>query len=559
MFLEVFFNYSLILSKYFVLYAYFYTLGKFVFYKILKFTKEKEKISNLLYVKKEYFYPFLGVVVLGNLLVVYNFFFPLKSSELLLYSIFVISLSAFKKFNFEYKNLLKFDNIFSYLIIPSILIISIYDTAFNFDAGYYSIPNQNWLRESNLIIGIVNIYWELGMLSITEYISSVLWFDSSFVLLHLLNIYFIHFFYLLIKEFILNNFDQALKNVSIFLIVFSILDNFGFGGGRNGFLYIEGVTKQDVPVGILFWFLSLIIIKKILDKNIKDYEILVISLSSFFIFQIKVSSVFVLLIYSLLLIYLITMKSYSLKKIFYINSPVLVLVISWFTKNFLTTGCLVYPLNITCINSFDWYIEGSTRIYEELVKSQSQTFDFSIPFNQWVLQTGSFEVRKQVVLNFAISLIILYFIKLLYFHSIKTKKMIFVICLSYISLNLLYLFFYSPIPRYFIGICLFIVSMLGLFAGEPKFRISKFSIFSLIFLSVFLLVKSTSYTSLLSNNELRIFDPRSNPEIEYIQISTNWVRPQDENLQCWANIKCVPSGNGVTFEKIGIFKTAFKR
>lgn len=558
MFVEAFITYISIFCKYLIFYAYFYIFGKFIFIKILKFSKENKQIYKLLYVKKEVFYPLLGIIILGNILVIYNFLFPLKHTGILIGSIFIFSMSTFKKFKFEIKNIKKFENIFLYLIIPSLLIISTFDTAFNFDAGYYSIPSQNWLRESNLIIGTVNIYWELGMLSITEYISSVLWFDSSFVLLHIFNIYFIHFFYLLLQEFILNNLDQSLKNVALFLLVFSIFDNFGFGGGRNGFLYIEGITKQDVPVGILFWFLSLVILKKIIDKDIEDYEIFIISLLSFFVYQIKVSSVFLLLFYAFLLIYLIKSKSFSLKRIFYINLPIFIIIISWLTKSFLTTGCFIYPLNFTCINFFDWYIDGSTLRYAELAKSQSQTYDFSIPFNQWIQQTGNFEVRIQVLFNFAIALIFLYIIKLSFFISTPTKNIILLICISYILVNLIYLFFYAPIARYFIGTCLFIISLLGLFAGEPKLWISKFSIYCLIFLSVFLLVKSSSYIALLSNNELRIFDPRINEEIEYIKISTNWVKPQDENMQCWANTKCVPEGEGVIFKKSGIFKTAFK-
>ena len=37
---------------------------------------------------------------------------------------------------------------------------------------------------------------------------------------------------------------------------YSLLDNFGVQGGRNGFLYIQGVGKQDVAVGILVAFIS---------------------------------------------------------------------------------------------------------------------------------------------------------------------------------------------------------------------------------------------------------------------------------------------------------------
>ena len=34
---------------------------------------------------------------------------------------------------------------------------------------------------------------------------------------------------------------QKYKYSSYFLIIFALLDNFGYNGGRNGFLYVEGV------------------------------------------------------------------------------------------------------------------------------------------------------------------------------------------------------------------------------------------------------------------------------------------------------------------------------
>ena len=112
------------------------------------------------------------------------------------------------------------------------------------------------------------------MSSIYEYLSAALWFDKTFVLLHLLNVYFIHFFYLFLKESLFNEKNQSFMNISFIILIFSILDNFGFGGGRNGYIYIQGVTKQDITVGILFWFLSIVILKKIVDKQLQHHEII---------------------------------------------------------------------------------------------------------------------------------------------------------------------------------------------------------------------------------------------------------------------------------------------
>lgn len=555
---EIFEKYLTIFLNYFFLYFYLYIFGKFIFTKLKKFTNEKKDTTNLLYTKSEYLYPLIGIVLLGNILLIINFFYPLKNSLILLTLIFLISISSLDISIKRIKAFLKYENFFSYFVIPGILIISTFDTAYSFDAGYYSIPNQMWIRESNLIIGTVNIFWELGMLSITEYLSAVLWFENSFFFLHLLNIYFVHFFYLFIKENILKKHDESFKNISLFLIVFSIFDNFGFGGGRNGFLYIEGVTKQDVVVGILFWFISIVIIKKIIDKNISDFEILIISLLTLFVYEIKVSSVFVFLLYAVLLLSLLKSKLISLKRIVKINYIFLLLISIWFLKSLLTTSCFVFPLDFTCLNIFDWYVEDSTLGYEILVKSQSQVYNFSTPFKNWLLQTSSFEIRKQVFQNFIFSLVILLLIKIIFFKSKSQKKFITTICILYIVINLIFLFLFGPVARYFIGICLVIISMLGLYSGEPKFHISKTTIYLLLLFSILLLVRSTSYMSLISNEELKIFDPRSNKELAFVLTSNDWYKPQSESMQCWAKKLCDPDGDVVVFKKFGIFKIAYK-
>ena len=554
-------TYFILLFKYLIFYGYIYLIGKFLFSLILKFTNENKIPREVLYTKVEYIYPLLGIIFLGNLLIIYNFFLPLESSLYLLAAVFLLSIISLKNFDFDLKKYMNLNNLFMYLIIPGILVISTYDTSFNYDAGYYHLLHQNWLRESNLIIGTVNIFWPLGMSSIYEYLSAALWFDKTFVLLHLLNVYFIHFFYLFLKESLFNEKNQSFMNISFIILIFSILDNFGFGGGRNGYIYIQGVTKQDITVGILFWFLSIVILKKIVDKKLQHHEIITLSLVAFFIYEIKVSGVFIFLVYSALVFYIVKRNTIPIKKLFYLHTPVIFIATVWFSKSLLTTGCLIFPVDITCLPIFDWYVPGSTWSFEYHTKLSSKAYDFSVPFSQWVQETGAFEFRKQVFLNFLISFVILFIFRFLFYGANSQRMRFKIISFSYVLFNLLYLFFYGPIPRYLIGICLLIVSMIGFYAGKPKFHLSNILKYSFIFLSVFLLVRSTSYTSLLSNQEFRIFDPRTNQEINeeigFIEISGNWVTPP-EGDQCWANTKCIPSGEGVKFKERGLFKVAYK-
>ena len=98
----------------------------------------------------------------------------------------------------------------------------------------------------------MNIFWAFGMSSIYEYLSAILWNGNNFQFLTYLNIFFIHFFYQIITENIIKNKESLYKNSSILILIFSILDNFGLDGGRNGFIYFQGLPKQDMSVAIIF-------------------------------------------------------------------------------------------------------------------------------------------------------------------------------------------------------------------------------------------------------------------------------------------------------------------
>tara|TARA_X000000950_G_scaffold289409_1_gene413028 strand:+ start:5556 stop:7103 length:1548 start_codon:yes stop_codon:yes gene_type:complete len=509
-------------------------------------------------------YPLFGFIIFGNGLFIINTFLPIGSIYVVIFVVLLIIPAIVKiKLFIRSLNFKKLNKKFLlyYLAIPSLLVISTFDIAFNYDAGYYHLLHQNWLRNSNLIIGMVNIFWPFGMSSIYEYVSAFLWFDTSFVLLHFINLFFIHFFYLFLGQNIIESNNKYLANSSIFVLLFSLFDNFGLGGGRNGYIYIQGVTKQDVTVGILFFFLALVIFLKIKDSNITNQEIVIVSFLLFFIYQIKVSGVLIVYLYLILLINQILKKRHNFTELIKLNFPVLILAISWILKSVYTTGCLIYPVNITCIEVFDWYIDGSTESFEGITKQASLAFDGTLPFLEWMQIAGSFEYRNQVFSNFLISILILIFIKFTLFKKSEIKNSLKFVGLSFIFFSLLYLIYFGPIPRYAVGICIFSASFIGLLSSDRKHKISNNFAFVLLFISALFLVRSTAYSAFLNNNELKIFDPRTNYEINYEigfeKLSEDWVAPLDAD-QCWANIKCTASKDIIEFGNAGIFKIAYK-
>lgn len=556
-------SFLILFIKYSILYIYLYLVGKSLFIMIPYLGKNK--IDNkLLYSNSNILYPLFGFIVFGNVIFIINTFLPIDSIYVVILVISLVTPALTKVKNIVGYLNFKIANkqfILYYLFIPSILIISTFDIAFNYDAGYYHLLHQNWLRNSNLIIGMVNIFWPFGMSSIYEYISAFLWFDKSFVLLHFINLFFIHFFYLFLAENIFASKNKYLINSSLFVLIFSLLDNFGFGGGRNGYIYIQGVTKQDVTVGILFFFLAIVLFLKIKDVDVTNQEIIIISFLLFFIYQIKVSGVLILLLYLVLLVNQILKKRHTIVDLIKLNLPVLILAFSWVLKSVYTTGCIIYPVNITCLESFDWYIDGSTKSFEGITKHASLAFDGSISFLDWIQLSGSFEYRNQVFSNFIISVLILIFIKLTLFKKSEISNSLKFTGITFIFFSIMYLIYFGPIPRYAVGVCLFSIAFIGILSSEGKIRITNNFAVVLISLSVLLLVRFTAYSAFLNNSEFKLFDPRTNYEINYEigfeKLSEDWVGPLDKD-QCWANINCTASRDIIKFGKLGIFKVAYK-
>ena len=127
--------------------------------------------------------------------------------------------------------------------------MSSFDINFHYDAGLYHLNNQLWIRESNIILGFSNIYDLLRLASIYEYISAFLWIDKSFILIHFLNLIFIAFIYFLfcsltkVKKWVVYRFTL---HSSVW-----VLDNVGLGG-RNGFISIQSIGKQDTAIAVMF-------------------------------------------------------------------------------------------------------------------------------------------------------------------------------------------------------------------------------------------------------------------------------------------------------------------
>ena len=85
------------------------------------------------------------------------------------------------------------------------------------------------------------------------------------MLLHFTNLIFIVVFFQIIYLLLFTD----LFKFSISILLYGFLDNFGFNGGKNGFIEIESIAKQDTPFAIIF-----IITTYFLFKFFNDEEVL---------------------------------------------------------------------------------------------------------------------------------------------------------------------------------------------------------------------------------------------------------------------------------------------
>jgi len=566
-----FVNTSLVLYlKYSLLYLSFLLVGRSSMILINRYLLKSKKLPDMILdTKSHIFYPIIGSAVIGNFLILFNFFSPLKNNLVYFLLFFFVLVNLFEISFKKIKTYITVSNFFYFIFIPSVILVSSSDINFHYDSAYYHLNNQNWLRESNLITGFVNIFWPFGMSSIYEYLSAILWFQDSLIYLHFLSLLFIHVFFSFIFFQIFDSNNTFLRNGSFFLVIFSILDNFGFGGGRNGFIYIQEVGKQDISVAILICLISICIINKIKFKNYKQIDLVCISLLCLFVIQIKVSSIYIFFLYIYYIILFHKNYSTKIKNLILNQSITIFFSLLWLTKNYLSTGCFIYPASFTCKNSFDWYVIGSTERVEAYTSSTSFAFleyfinpelNFIDWFNDFFNSTEYAvfsEYYSSVYSNLVISLIVVFTISYLLFKKTETQRSFLFFVTIYLLIGISYLIFYGPIPRYTIGIICLAVMSIGFFKENPKFELNKLILYILFIFSIGLLPRSNSYINLIETKNTALSDPRpqNNVEINFEEIL--WVKPI-EGDRCWINISCTFEDGEIKIEKNGYFYTAFK-
>lgn len=322
---EIFF-YSYLIS------LHIYICGYLFFYIIID---KKIKESNNIF---EFF--FFGLFAIGFVSLFLNFIVSLNklTNIIIFFAPFFLFLLIFNK------NFLKKSLVLSFPVSLLLLLTISYDGTYRPDAGSYHLPYISILNEHKILIGINNIHFRFGHTSIIQYVSSIYnnyIFNEQGITIPI-GLVFCNFIGYCVYE-LFNQKNNHTQKILIFILlsfVFFRVNRYSDFG-------------NDAPANLLFFYLII--------ESIKGGDLIIkikkTILTSTFIFLNKVT----LLLGFLIPVFYI-FKYFKIKLLINkVSIFSLIFLFLYFGKNILVSGCLMFPVEQTCIEKIFWYDKDSNR------------------------------------------------------------------------------------------------------------------------------------------------------------------------------------------------------
>tara|TARA_Y100000389_G_scaffold185125_1_gene204220 strand:+ start:9 stop:1649 length:1641 start_codon:yes stop_codon:yes gene_type:complete len=512
----------------------------------------KSKLTEPFGIPINYFYPLISLFYIGNASLMVNFFYKIDtfiSLTLLLLPI-IYNFSSFKYFKISQ---ITFKNIISFLATPLIIGISSSNINLAYDAGLYHLNHQNWIRNFKIVLGLSNNHNRYGYSSIIEYINVNFWLNENYILIHFVNLIFIVFIFQLIYYFLFTKYYKF----AVSILIYGLLDNFGFNGGKNGFIEIESITKQDTPFAIMF-ITSSILLYFYFNKSYQDIthqEVYFLFFLTLFSVELRILGAINLLAFIIISInkfkFVQTLKYFFTTALFGSIIGFLFII-----KNILTSSCIFYPIKQLCINQLSWSgIKGYANPGAEADTLASFHKAMNLDnLTAWVGLWTSKEVNLIVGKNLILTIGIILFFNLIH-KSVKKEEIssdisfYFIYCVISVAVWL----FTAPSVRWGVGIFMTLVLFISIFykTNHKSYFIERYYfIMTLCYLLVLVLVPQTNnYYSLYENiDSFNIVNIQA-PEIEYRENLQGFGVLPEKGDQCWVNLECVRNPN-VTKEEI---------
>ena len=416
--------------------------------------------------KKKFFPRYISRVYINYFLItIIHFFFKLNLFISILIFIFGILFFFIKKISSL--RFIKVANIY-YLIIILLLVPIFLSQKYHEDFGYYHLPYAIGFIEEKIIFGFANIDQSFVYNSIWLNLYSIFFLtDKNFDFLTLPS-------FLIYLCLILFSFHQILSkneksNSDYFLLILL-------------FYFILKFTRisefgVDLPASI-FSVLTIYYFIKFFEINLKrerqEYFFL-ISIFAIFAILIKLSTIPV--IFLPIFLYLkyfkdLNFEIFRLKFLF-----IYFLFITFLIQQFIFTGCIFFPSNLTCLN-VSWFSEDNINLSKQLElinKSYSSIGENIITPKEYLKNYNWFSYwlkRNYVEILEHLLTIALPIILFLFFQKKKTDyKLVFNDKLGlylFLTLGLLFWLSFSPVYRF--AIYLFLTLVFVIFVSNLKSR-----------------------------------------------------------------------------------------
>jgi hypothetical protein len=481
----------------------------------------------------QFYIYFIGIILISFISLILNFFTPLTPLiNSIVYILIIIAYLIKKKIILNKKNI-------NFLLISSFVtfLLIIYSNVNRPDAGLYHLPYTSIVNENKIIFGLSNIHFRFGHVSILQYLAAInnnyffLKNGISIPLASIVSFFYLYFFYDIWKVAV----KKEASNLSNFFSLF-ILIYIAFKIARYSEFGNDAVSHLS-----FFYLISCLLKCKI--KEINYNKILLISVFTF----INKPTLGLIFIAPIVIFFL--QNSFKLKKIFYLlfSLPAILLYL-WLIKNIIVSGCAIYPVKISCIQSLPWTniqqtvnanIESNawSKGWPDRMDKNISIEEFSKNLN-W-LHTWSNKHLKYI-LNILIPYVAILVLIILYI-KIKFKSIIkknnkdlnvrFLICLLTSSAGTFSFLFLFPLYRYGYSYIITTISLLFIFIVKNKLAFKEnIPIFKFIFISCFIIIITKQGVKIYNNYKSapwpNIYTLDSNDKIylkKKIKINNNFI------------------------------------
>jgi len=283
-----------------------------------------------------------GLLFLNFLALILNFFTALND-YLLLTVLFLLLLILILRLN---RRDIKILIIFAVLIIFTVPMIINQDPGH--DAGLYHVPFQNWIKNYKITFGLYNLHSRYALNTSYDYISSLFWIGDNFTIVSFLQAIYLNIFILFLYEL-----SKEKNDFSVLLLLPSTLSFLLWQRYSN--IDYGGVDFSFGILSILFCFQALILLNNNETKfNNSNFWIFIFIFCSVVI--AKPTGIVFLFLFLFILFYFYFYKNFLMLKIKQLNFIFIIIFLmsAWFAKNFIISGCFLYPVKYSCFD-VSWF------------------------------------------------------------------------------------------------------------------------------------------------------------------------------------------------------------